>query len=150
MRADLTVFAKDFPEALLMVEVRPAISRPVKQDPAVKQVARYMWGANCHYGLIVTPTDTYVLRDDFSTSDPGSIRVTNEISTETLFSRLISAVPAVLSERELATLTGNWLSRLTSSYEDALPDDSEVLRAFFPDIVGAVADGRVVAEALIG
>jgi hypothetical protein len=72
MRADLTVFAKDYPESRLMVEVKPAVSTPPEQDPAVKQMMRYMWGENCHYGLIVTPTKTYVLRDDFSTSAPES------------------------------------------------------------------------------
>lgn len=150
MRADLTVFAKDYPETRLMVEVRPAVSTPAEQDPAVKQMTRAMWGVNCHYGLIVTPTKTYVLRDDFSTSAPDSIRVTDSVSTDTLFSRLIHPIPAGISERELETLTGHWLSRLAASYESALPDDEEVGRAFFPEIVGAVADGRVVSEATVG
>ena len=39
-----------------------------------------------------------------------------------------------------------WLERLAASYEDALPEDPEVVRALFPDIVGAVAEGRVVDE----
>src|SRR5215469_11594802 len=115
MRTDLTVFAKDYPESRLMVEVRPAVSTPPEEDPAVKRLARAMWGENCHYGLIVTPTKTYVLRDDFSTSAPESIHVTNTLSTETLFSRLIHAVPATISERELEMLTGRWLSRLAAS-----------------------------------
>ncbi|HWG42573.1 MAG TPA: hypothetical protein VN688_07280 [Gemmataceae bacterium] len=149
MRADLTVFAKDYPESRLMAEVKPTVSTPPEQDPAIKQLMRYMWGENCHYGLLVTPITTYVLRDDFSTSGPESIRITNSLSTETLFSRLVRPVVNTFSERELEMLTGRWLSRLASSYESALPDDAEVTRAFFPEIVGAVADGRVVSEALI-
>lgn len=150
MRADLTVFAKDYPESRLMVEVRSAVSTPADEDPAVKRLARAMWGVNCHYGLVVTPTKTYVLRDDFSTSAPDSIHVTNVLSTETLLSRLVHPTPTAFSERELAMLTEHWLSRLAASYEAALPADEEVTRAFFPDIVGAVADGRVVAEAAVG
>ena len=150
MRADLTVFAKDYPESRLMVEVRPAVSTPPEQDPAVKQLARYMWGENCHYGLLVTPVKTYVLRDDFSASGPESIRITNSLSTETLFRRLAHPVAGVVSERELAMLTERWLARLAASYESALPDNAEVMRAFFPDIVGAVADGRVVSEVPVG
>jgi len=149
MPADLTVFAKDYPESRLMVEIRPALTTPPEEDPAVRRLARAMWGVNCHYGLIVTPTTTYVLRDDFSTSTPESIHVTNVLSTETLFSRLVPPAPTAFSERELEMLTGHWLSRLAASYEAALPDDEEVTRAFFPDIVGAVADGRVVGEVLI-
>jgi hypothetical protein len=150
MRADLTVFAKDYPESRLMVEVKPSVSTPVEQDPAFKQLARYMWGENCHYGLIVTPKQTYVLRDDFTTSGPESIRVTDILRTDILFSRMFSSVSETISERELEILTWHWLSRLAKSYESALPDDPQVLRAFFPDIVGAVADGRVEAEVFIG
>jgi hypothetical protein len=40
----------------------------------------------------------------------------------------------------------SWLERLAASYEEALPEDPEVVRALFPDIVAAVAEGRVVAE----
>lgn len=150
MRADLTVFAKDYPESRLMVEVKPAVSTPPEHDPAVKQLTRYMWGENCHYGLLVTPVKTYVLREDFSTAGPKSIRITNSLSTETLFSRLVQPNTDAFSERELEMLTERWLSRLAASYESALPDDEEVMRAFFPDIVGAVADGRVVSEVPIG
>ncbi len=120
-RTDLTVFAKDYPEARLVLEVKSAVSSPPEQDRAVKQVVQYMWGANCHYGLIMTPTKTYVLRDDFSSPGPES-------------------------GQQLERLAREWLERLTASYETALPDDPDVMRAFFPDIVGAVAEGRVVAE----
>lgn len=150
MRADLTVFAKDSPEARLMVEVKRTVSTPAQQDPAVRQLARYMWGENCHYGLLVTPKETYVLRDDFTVYGPESIRVTDTLRTETLFSRMFSPISETISERELEILTWHWLSRLATSYESALPDDPEVLRAFFPDIVGAVADGRIAAEVLTG
>jgi hypothetical protein len=149
-RPDLTVYAKDYPEPRLVVEVRPSVSRPYNQDPAVKQVVRCMWGANCHYGLLVTPAETLVLRDDFTTSGPESIRVAADLPTKSLLSRLDGAVPEALSERQLEALTRDWLTRLAASYEAALPDDPEVQRAFFPDIVGAVADGRVVLEAAVG
>ena len=42
-----------------------------------------------------------------------------------------------------------WLERLAASYEEALPDDPEVVRALFPEIVGPVAQGRVVSEAAV-
>jgi hypothetical protein len=45
-RTDLTVFARDYPEARLVLEVKPVLSSPPQEDPAVKQVMRYMWGAN--------------------------------------------------------------------------------------------------------
>jgi hypothetical protein len=145
MRADLIVFAKDYPEVRLVAEVKPVVSTPPELDPAVRQVARYMWGVNCHYGLIVTPKTTYVLRDDFVGQGPESIHVSATLSTEKLLSRL--GMPSeVASERQLETLVREWLARLTASYDAALPDDPEVTQALFPEIVGAVADGRVVAE----
>jgi hypothetical protein len=145
-RTDLIVFAKDYPEARLVLEVKPAVSAPHDQDVAVRQVARYMWGANCHYGLVMTPTKTYVLRDDFRTHGPEAIRVTDVLPTATLLSRLTWSGREPTSEEELALLAREWLQRLTTSYQAALPDDPDVMRAFLPDLVGAVAEGRIVAE----
>ena len=145
-RTDLTVFAKDYPEARLVLAVKVAVSTPPEQDAAVRQVARSMWGANCHYGLVMTPKTSYVLRDDFSTTGPEAMRVTDVLSTATLLSRLTWSDGEPTSEKELRLLAREWLQRLTTSYQAALPDDPDVMRAFFPDLVGAVAEGRVVAE----
>jgi hypothetical protein len=148
MRTDLTVFAKDYPEARLIVELKatPApASRPM-DDPAVRQLARHMWGANCHFGLVITPTLTYVLRDEFTARGPEAIRVTNTVPTGKLLSRLGVPIPERPSEREFEVLARAWLEQLVTSYERALPEDPEVMSAFFPDIVGAVAEGRVVDE----
>ena len=87
-RTDLTVFARDYPEARLVLEVKSAVSSPPQEDPAVKQVVRDMWGANCHYGIIMTPTKTFILRDDFTAHGPESIRLTDEIPTAKLLSRV--------------------------------------------------------------
>jgi hypothetical protein len=144
-RVDLAVFAKDYPEARLVMEVKSGVSTPPEQDVAVKQVTRHMWGANCHYGIVMTPTKTYVLRDDFRTTGPESIRVTDVLATPTLLGKLWPGGESTSGER-LELLAREWLQRLTTSYQAALPDDPDVLRAFFPDLVGAVAEGRVVAE----
>jgi hypothetical protein len=145
-RSDFTVFAKDYPEARLVLEVKRGVSTPPDQDAAVKRLVKYMWGANCHYGLVMTPDKTYVLRDDFTTSGPESIQVTNVLPTAMLLSRLGRPLPERIPEQQLELLAQEWLERLAASYETALPDDPQVMRAFFPDIVGAVADGRVVTE----
>jgi hypothetical protein len=148
-RTDLIVFAKDYPEVRLVVEVKPSISTPVDLDSAVKQVARSMWGANCHYGLIFTLKTTYVLRDDFTAQGPEAIRVSAVLSTEKLLGRLGIPASAIGSERQLQSVVQNWLERLAASYEAALPDDPEIIRALFPEIVGAVAEGRVVSEVAV-
>jgi hypothetical protein len=108
-----------------------------------------MWGANCHYGLIFTPKTIYVLRDDFTARGPEAIQVHDALPTERVLSRLIARPGEVTSERELESLARDWLERLAASYEAALPDDPEVMRAFFPEIVGAVAGGRVMAESAV-
>ena len=145
-RTDLTVFARDYPEARLVLEVKSALSSPPQEDPAIKQVVRYMWGANCHYGIIMTPTTTFILRDDFTAPGPESIRLTDELSTAKLLSRMSRPMGEAPSAAQLERLAREWLERLAASYEEALPDDPEVVRALFPEIVGAVAEGRVVDE----
>ncbi len=105
-----------------------------------------MWGANCHCGIIMTPTITFILRDDFTAAGPESIRLTDELPTASLLSRVSQPMGEALSLPQLEWLAREWLERLAASYEDALPEDPDVVRALFPDIVGAVAEGRVVDE----
>jgi hypothetical protein len=144
---DLTVFAKEYPEARLVLEVKAALRSPAEQEAALKQAALAMWGANCHFGLVMTPSKTFVLRDDFRTAGLESIRVTDVLPTATLLSRVGRSVSETIPTQQLELLAREWLQRLTRSYEEALPDDPDVMRALFPDLVGAVAEGRVVVEA---
>jgi hypothetical protein len=140
------VFAKDYPEARLGVKVMPNEPPPSELDRAIAQLARHLWGSNCHFGLIVTPLQTYVLRDDFIHHGPEAMHVTETLSTATLLSRSWRSLPQPLGEQQLAMIVHSWLRQLASSYEAALPDDPEVTRALFPEIVGAVSEGRVVSE----
>jgi hypothetical protein len=110
---------------------------------------RYMWGSNCHYGIVMTPTTTFILRDNFTTPGPESIRLTDELPTAKLLSRINGPIGESPSVRQLERLAREWLERLAASYEAALPDDPDVVRALFPDIVGAVAEGRVVDEVAV-
>ncbi len=142
-RLDLAVFAKDYPELRLVVEVKTG---PIDLNKAARQLAHHMWGANCHYGLIFTPSMTHVLRDDFSTHGAESIRITDAVPTARLLGRLGRQVTDTSSEHEFERFVREWLELLAESYEIALPDDPEIAKAFFPEIVGAVAEGRVVAE----
>jgi hypothetical protein len=148
-RADLIVFAKDYPEVRLVGEVKPSLSTPLDLDSAVRQIAHYMWGANCHYGLIFTPKTTYVLRDDFTAQGPEAIRVSEALSTERLLSRLGIPASEIASGRQLESAAQSWLERLAASYEAALPEDAEITRALFPEVVGAFAEGRVVSEVAV-
>ena len=109
-RTDLTVFARDYPEARLVLEVKSAISSPPQEDPAVKQVVRYMWGANCHYGIIMTPTTTFILRDDFTAPGPESIRLTDELPTAKLLSRMSRPMGEAPSAPQLERLARSGLS----------------------------------------
>ena len=109
-RTDLTVFARDYPEARLVLEVKSAVSSPPQEDPAVKQVVRYMWGANCHYGIIMTPTTTFILRDDFTAPGPESIRLTDELPTAKLLSRVSRPMGEAPSAPQLERLAQSGLS----------------------------------------
>lgn len=145
-RADFVVQAKDLPETRLVVEVKREFHSPDDLDRSVRHLSRYMWGANCHFGLIVTRSLTYVLRDDFTRAGAEAIDVTDTFPTHALFG---VPLPESTTEAELEQLTRRWLQRLTTSYESALPDDPAIVRALFPEIVGAVSEGRIGGEVLI-
>jgi hypothetical protein len=148
MHPDITVFDKDFPDLRLVADVKVGDLTPDDLDQMVNQLARYMSGSKCHYALIFTPKITYVLKDDFTANGPEAIHVNAAISTQKLFSRMGRRVE-VGSERELAFLARDWLERLAASYDSALPEDPEIVQALFPEIVSAVAEGRVYAEVAV-
>ena len=112
----------------------------------MKQVVRYMWGANCHYGIIMTPTTTFILRDDFTAPGPESIRLTDELST----AKLLSRMSRPMGEAPPRHNWNGWRASGSSAWRHLTkrhcPTIAEVVRALFPEIVGAVAEGRVVDE----
>jgi len=98
--------------------------------------------------LIVTPTQTHVFRDDFRHIGPDSIRVTHTVPTDVLLGRAVEkGTNGAALHDQLEHWVADWLTRLTTSYEEALHQDPDLAKALFPDVVGAVADGRVVVEA---
>jgi uncharacterized protein (DUF2342 family) len=97
----------------------------------------------------MTPTTTLILRDDFRAHGPESIRVTDVLPTAKVLSRLGGSADDASSAPQLGRLAREWLERLAACYEEALPEDPDVVRALFPDIVSAVAEGRVVAEVAV-
>jgi hypothetical protein len=148
--ADLTVYARDFPEPRLFVTVAPAVASPPEEDPLVRRMAKRMWAARCHHGLVVTPERTYVLRDTFETLEADSIRVTSVLPTKKLMERVGDPPSPGCSEGELELLVEKWLGRLIADYEATLPDDPKVAQALFPELIGAAAEGRVVHEGPFG
>src|SRR5690349_19684453 len=101
MPSEITVYDRDFPNIRLLAEVRPTPASPADLDAAVQRLARSMWGANCHYGLIFTPKITYVLRDDFTRQGLEAIQVHDTFPTERVLSRMRLQSGEITSEKEL-------------------------------------------------
>ena len=139
MQYDLVILARDFPDIVLMVEVKVGPLSNKKREQESLRLAHAMWEANCHYGLLVSTSKTYVLKDTFETSDADSIRISHTLATKLVFGEL----PPRPSELELLLLVKRWLERLVVSYDEVLGDDPLLAQVFFPDIVGAVAGGRI-------
>ena len=136
-RADLIVLAPDLPELRLVVEIKTRIDA-LDLEAATKQVQSYMQGTNCPLGLIVTPTRSWLLRDEYEAD--GSISRT-EYPTAMLLG--VSDVPA--EEDELELLVGRWLESLTSGSSTGLRDEVrfDVSRYLIPALVeGRVESGR--------
>jgi hypothetical protein len=149
MRPDLAVYKRGLPDVVLLVEIKARELERSDLEQLHRQLARQMWAANCPYGLIVTPGKTYVLRAARSGQGPAAFRVTDQVPTSEVFGRFadLAVSDEALLEMRLRRAVEEWLKRLTTAYEDALPPDQTLSRVFFPEIVAAVADGQVVSEA---
>ena len=139
LTADLVVLAPDLPETRLVVEVkRGAFDR----QEAVRQIKAYMAGRNCPIGLLITPTETWLLRDTYEGSGPDAIGQAGAYPTAALLG--LAEVPE--DEASLVRAVEQWLERLTSGSADGLRDDvrTEVSRYLLP----AVTEGRVASGSL--
>jgi hypothetical protein len=134
-RADFLVLAPDLPERRLVVEVK---RRGFNRAGAIAQMKSYMLDNNCPVGLLITPEQTWLLRDTYEGDD--SIRETGVYPTATLLG--IADVPD--DDRELGSIVERWLESLTSGSSEGL--DEEVRWDVARYVLPAIADGRVVSE----
>ncbi|WP_052553902.1 hypothetical protein [Enhygromyxa salina] len=131
--ADLIVLARDLPELRLIVEIKRGghFDRPA----AIQQLASYMARSNCPLGLMVTPRQTWMLRDTYEGED--SIREVAVYDTAVLLG--VAEIPD--NENDLEMLVGSWLDGLTSGSAASVAKEvrPDVARYLLP----AVAEGRV-------
>jgi hypothetical protein len=130
--ADLIVLAPDLPELRLIVEIKHG---QFDQQAAISRLAAYMARSNCALGLMVTPKNTWLLRDTYEGED--SIREVAVYDTALLLG--VSEIPD--DERDLEALVGRWLDTLTSG--SAADVAKEVRHDVARYLLPAVTEGRV-------
>lgn len=136
-RADLIVLAPDRPDLRLVVEIEHGQRLDVERVMA--QVKSYMQGANCPLGLIITPTRSWLLRDEYATD--GAVEV-SEYATAALLG--VADVPERLDAIE--RLVGRWLETLTTGVARGLEEGvrRDVSRYLLP----ALVEGRIESGSL--
>lgn len=139
LRPDFVVFAPDLPETRLVVEIKGSAAN---HDAAIEEVKAYMVARRCSIGLLITPTETWLLRDTYEGSGVEAITKSGPYPTAELL-----GIDAVLDEEHvLASTVGRWLEGLKSGSADALRDD--VRRDVSPYLLPAVTEGRVAFGSL--
>jgi hypothetical protein len=138
LRADLVVLAPELPETRLVVEVKRG---SFDRDEVVRQIKEYMVARRCPVALLVTPVDTWILRDTYEGYGEDAIKEST-YSTAALLG--IAQVPD--EEDDLVRAVESWLERMISGSADALRDDlrSEVSGYLLP----AVTEGRINSGSL--
>lgn len=139
LRADLVVLAPDLPETRLVVEIKRG---SFDRDGTIGQLKTYMAARNCAIGLLLTPDETWLLRDTYEGSGADAIKEAGTYPTTALLG--LAEVPQ--DEAALVRAVELWLEGLTTGSADSVRDDvrHEVSRYLLP----AITEGRVASGSL--
>lgn len=139
LRPDFVVLAPELPETRLVVELKAGDAR---SDEVIEQIKHYMVARRCPIGLLITPTDAWLLRDTYETSGIEAIREEGPYSTTELLG--LTAVPA--TGPALALAVEVWLESLTSGSASVLGE--RLRHDLSPYLLPAVTEGRVASGSL--
>lgn len=139
LKPDFVVFAPDLPETRLVVELKRSL---LNREAVAAQMKQYMAARHCAIGLLITPTDTWLLRDTYEGSGVDAITQAGPYSTAELLG--VDEVPD--DEHGLASAVERWLESLTSGSAEALRDG--VRQDVSPYLLPAVTEGRVASGSL--
>lgn len=106
---------------------------------AIDELKQRMFGLRCPSGLIFDETTCVVLHDTYTSLGIESLREDGRVSTDKLLTR-VHATGRTIDQRVF-----DWLQSMSSSWDAALPEASDVAAPFITDIVPAVS-GSFVRE----
>jgi hypothetical protein len=129
---DLIVRSPDSSRPLLVAEVKWIGGQ---SEEAKRQLRSYMIESRCPVGLIVTPSDTWLLRDSYESYEESSIREAAHFPTPDLFDAPLE------DERSLLDATRAFLEDLASGSLPTTPARRQLASELMPD----VAEGRVTS-----
>ena len=121
-------------------DTRPALIVETCDRITVDRLAAFkltLYGRGCAHGLLFDPDHAVILRDTFWTLTADALVEDRRFPTDT-----------ILSQARGDTLDGrvsDWLSRMATSWADALPDDSEAAGALLYDVVPALSGSKMLA-----
>lgn len=139
LRPDFVVLAPELPETRLVVELKLGDAR---HEDVIDQMKRYMVARRCPIGLLITPTQAWLLRDTYEASGLESIREEGPYATAELLG--LASVPE--NEQTLALAVEGWLESLTSGSANVLRE--QVRHDLSPYLLPAVTEGRVASGSL--
>jgi hypothetical protein len=134
---DIVVMRSDWPEVLLVVEVKGNVADQKSGEAALKS---YMIHMSCPVGMLVTPEQVRFYRNRYTGYAPQTIEMIGECRT----SELLGALPReAVTETDLERLAEEWLESLRVGGDRSWP--SAVREAIESSVLPAVSGGIVRA-----
>ncbi len=121
------------PKSTLVADVCDRID-----EPSLQALKRFMYEYGCANGLLFDHDECVLLRDTFSDMSAASIREERRIPTRVLLATLGLSNAGPLSVR-----VGRWLHLLATSWQTAVPTDSEDAKELIYDVVPAAAGAAI-------
>lgn len=113
-------------------------------ERTIKDFMRLLYGQRCAHGLLFDQEHCRIIRDTFTSLDTSSFEVEQVLSTTDVLSKLDR--PGGPKPQRLDRRIEVWLEVLVLRWEDAIPDEPEIARYFYQDIVPASAQAIVTRE----
>jgi len=107
-------------------------------DQAIEALKHFMHGYGCANGLLFDEDVCIVLRDTFTEMSPASIHEERRIPTPALLATLGPS-----SAHSLDVRVGRWLDLLSTSWQAAVPRDSDEAQELLYDVVSAAGGATI-------
>jgi hypothetical protein len=121
-------------------ETRPSLVVETCESITTDRIRAFrndLFGRGCAHGLLFDEHEAVLLRDAFWTMSADSIKEEARLSTDVVLHRA--------QGESLDARVQDWLARMASSWNEALPEDGDAAAALLHDVVPALSGSAVHA-----
>jgi hypothetical protein len=108
---------------------------------SLRDFRNFLFAQGCPNGLIFDSRNCHIFRESYTSLKAESIQEDAQVSTNEVLRKMNH--PGTPKPVSVERRVERWVELLTTKWEDAIPDEPEISRHFFSDIIPAATQASV-------